>query len=264
MRMRTHRLICANMGSTSSHPWIRHLTIRAAESTCARVPIVMIAMPLLPPVACYLTVCQAFRDGGLRGEPCRHCCVFQYMLVWENDWLQPATMAVTPPPLPSPHFATTVPTINSPPCPSPLKHWALTHNHWAATKHAITLEVLFAFLPYQPSLPIKQSSSFVSSPSSSSSQSLPSLRRGVVLGLWIKCRNEKIVCVYALVHSERQHTNPEKKKWSRVLSSTNGDQTLLRMMHKHKLLWLLAALRLSDLSINMMWVVISHCLTRTG
>lgn len=180
---------------------------------CARVPVfVMIAMPLLPPVACYLTVCQAFRDGELRAELRRHCCVFQYTLVWANDWLQPATMAVTPPPLPSPNLATTVPTINSPPCPSSLKHWALTHNHWAATKYAITLEVLLAFLPCQPSLPIKQSSSFVSAPSSfSSPQSFPSPRRGVVLGLWIKCENGKFVCVYTLGHSERQHTNPEKR-----------------------------------------------------
>lgn len=55
---------------------------------------------------------------------------------------------------PSTPIATTVPTINSPPCPSPLKHRPLTYNHWAATKHAITLEVLFAFLPCQPSRPI--------------------------------------------------------------------------------------------------------------
>lgn len=106
----THTHTCANIDSTSSHPWIRKL--RAAESTCACVPVfVMIVMPLhLCPVACYLRVCPAFKDGGLRGEPCLH-----YTLVWANDWLQPATMAVTPPPLPSPPQSRPLILLHAPP-----------------------------------------------------------------------------------------------------------------------------------------------------
>lgn len=55
-----------NMRSTSSQPWISHLTIRAAESMCAHVPVfVMIAMPLLPPVACYLR--ELVKPSGRQG-----------------------------------------------------------------------------------------------------------------------------------------------------------------------------------------------------
>lgn len=53
-------------------PWaqpplhLKHLTIRAAESTCAHVLVyVMIAVPVLPPVACYLS--ERVKPSGRQG-----------------------------------------------------------------------------------------------------------------------------------------------------------------------------------------------------
>lgn len=241
----THTLVWATMSSTSSPPWTTHLTIRAAESTCAHVLVfVRIAMPVLPPVACYLS--ERVKPWGRQGcgdgpvaTAARSRGGSKWVIAARHSGRDSTSSSVS-----SPRHHRPWPLIFCMSLPSealsPQTTTELPPYPWKSFSLFYSASLLC------PSLAIKQSSSFISAPSSSSSSpSLNSLSQSVGLGVWSECENRKYcLCVDIVVLWSAQIINTPTYKKQGLDNSccTSGllhwrDQTLLCKMPKWKWKW---------------------------